>query len=256
MTELASPDTLEAAIRARASRRGLHADGVRLRYANRCLFGGVPGGKVGAALYVGVGHGLDALLALEQNLTGTIVGVDPYIGGHGNDDEDYEGLLAAIDGLGMGERFTVSRSRIEDYLPQASDRFDCIIFNDVLHHIFVTEALLSRSDGYAGAVRLFRDLLAVSRPRCTLVIGDVERHGLRPFLTRHRLLRGSVNYKTKQPRNEWAKAAIEGGWSPAGQANYIPWRFRGQRPLWSGTLGRFTLCDKYFLYFSRPSSME
>ena len=242
---------LEAAVQSRSARRGLTADSTRLRYLNRCLFGGLPGGRASATLYVGVGHGLDALLALQQQLTDTVVGVDPYIGAHGNDDDDYQTLLTSIEKLGLSSRLTVYRSTIEDYLSKAHQRFDCIICNDVLHHIFVTEELLCRSRCYSQAVHLFRDLSKVTRPDCTLIISEVERHGLRPLLARCHVLRSSVNYKTKQPRNEWANAAVAGGWSFVAGANYVPWRLRGQRAFWSGSLGRFTLCDKYHLYFSR-----
>ena len=67
-------------------------------------------------------------------------------------------------------------------------------------------------------------------------------------------LAGHVNYRTKQPREEWTHAAVKGGWTLFDQANYVPWRFRAMAKFWSGAPGRYTLCDKYFLYFSRNST--
>ena len=80
------------AVISRGKRRGLTGDVVRLRYANDCFYNSVeqPSESV---LYVGVGHGLDALLTLNDGLVNNITGVDPFIGEHGNDDEDYESLL-------------------------------------------------------------------------------------------------------------------------------------------------------------------
>ena len=98
---------------------------------------------------------------------------------------------------------------------------------------------------------VLESLGALSNTGGTLVISDVERHGLRPFLTRIGALAGHVNYRTKQPREEWTHAAVKGGWTLFDQANYVPWRFRAMAKFWSGAPGRYTLCDKYFLYFSR-----
>ena len=246
-------NSLEMAIQARSTRRGLTADLTRMRYLNDCLFGDIPDGRPGATLYVGVGHGLDALLALQQGLTETIVGVDPYIGDDGNDDEDYESLVDEIDHQNLNDRFAVFRSTIEDYIPHAKERFDCIICNDVLHHIFVTEQLLTRSSFFPLAEILFRQMLTIAKPRCMLVISDVERHGLRPMLARCGWFGSNVNYRTKQSRGQWVEAATAGGWSQVYETNYVPWRLRGQRAIWSGRLGRFTLCDKYHLYLANKN---
>ena len=227
-----------------------------MRYLNDCLFGDIPSRRPGTTLYVGVGHGLDALLALQQGLTEKIVGVDPYISTDGNDDQDYQALVDEIDALQLTDRFQVHRSTIEEYIPGASDRFDCIICNDVLHHIFVTKQLLTRSSLMTPAEDLFRNMLSVANPGCTLVISDVERHGLRPMLSRWGLMGGNVNYRTKQSRGQWVEAATAGGWSRVSEINYVPWRLRGQRAIWSGRLGRFTLCDKYHLYLANENKRE
>ena len=253
MTEASGAAPIAGAIAKRAARRGLHVDIERLRYANQRLFDGVTH-KRGRALYVGVGHGHDALLALTDGLCNAVVGVDPYLGEHGNDTEDYDDLLSTIETLGLGARFTVARQTIQDYLATAAERFDCIIFNDVLHHIYVTAKPLHADTCFAEAERLFEDLTSIASADATLVIADVERHGLRPLLTRAGVLKGNIDYATKQAREEWTAAATAGGWHPTGTANYIPWRFRAQTGLWSGTVGRWTLCDKYFLWFENAGS--
>ena len=247
-------DYLAAVIRNRAIRRGLSVDLERLRYANGCLFDRVPESALRHALYVGVGHGHDALLAVLNNQVDSVVGVDPYIDTDGNDTQDYDDIKATIQELGLEDRFSVVRERIEDYLQHVNTTFDCIVFNDVLHHIFVTDALLRNNSCLPPAVALFESLGALTNAGGTLVISDVERHGLRPFLIRVGALTGHVNYRTKQPREEWTHAAVKGGWSLFDQANYVPWRFRAMEKFWSGAPGRFTLCDKYFLYFSRTST--
>ena len=247
-------DYLEAVIRNRAIRRGLSVDLERLRYANGHLFDRVPKSAPRHALYVGVGHGHDALLAVLSNQVDSVVGVDPYIDTDGNDTQDYDDIKATIQELGLEDRFSVVRERIEDYLQHVNTTFDCIVFNDVLHHIFVTDALLRSDSCLPPAVALFESLGALSNAGGTLVISDVERHGLRPFLIRVGALTGHVNYRTKQPREEWTHAAVKGGWTLFDQANYVPWRFRTMEKFWSGAPGRFTLCDKYFLYFSRTST--
>ena len=244
-------DYLEAVIQNRAIRRGLSVDLERLRYANGHLFNRVPKSARRRALYVGIGHGHDALLALLNNQVDSVVGVDPYIDSDGNDTQDYDDLETTIQELDLRDRFSVVRERIEDYLQHVDTTFDCIVFNDVLHHIFVTNTLLRKDPCLPAEVALFESLNALSNSGGTLVISDVERHGLRPFLTRIGALTGHVNYRTKQPREEWTHAAIKGGWTLFDQANYVPWRFRAMAKFWSGAPGRYMLCDKYFPYFSR-----
>ena len=244
-------DFLEEVIRKRATRRDLSVDLERLRYANRHLFDCVPKSAGMRALYVGVGHGHDALLALLSNQVDSVVGVDPYIDKDGNDSQDYDDLKSTIQELGLRDRFRVVREYLEGYLRHADTTFDCIVLNDVLHHMFVTKSLLRCDPCFFPAVTLFQGLGTVLNAGGTLVISDVERHGLRPILTNIGVLTGHVNYRTKQPREEWTHAAVEGGWTLFSQANYVPWRFRTMAAFWSGAPGRYTLCDKYTLCFSR-----
>lgn len=240
---------LESAFAARAARHGLHADTTRVRYANGCLYAPLRSKPPKHTLYVGVGHGLDAMLALRDGFTESIVGVDPYIGEHGNDDSDYRELLEIIHESGLDERFHIERSTIQDFVVQSEQQFDLIVCNDVLHHIFWTEHPLSRSTLFPKAVSLFKKLALRSAPNAVFVIGEPERHGLRQFFTRMGILRSSVKYATKQPWREWVNAVSKAGWTLVGQTNYIPWRFRNQGIFWSGKVGRYTICDRYFLYF-------
>ncbi|MDX1488263.1 MAG: class I SAM-dependent methyltransferase [Acidiferrobacterales bacterium] len=203
-------------------------------------------------MYVGVGHGFDALLALNTGLTEHIIGVDPYIDSDGNDNEDYDHLMNMLDEFNMQDCFSIERMTIQKFLQNNSGRFDLIICNDVLHHIFWTDALLSESELFPEALSLFRMLRKASRPGGNLVVADVERHGLRQILSALGVLKTSVNYGTKQPRREWCRAAANAGWMLANQANYVPWRLRGQMKIWSGLMGRFTVCDKYLLHFNAP----
>lgn len=253
MSEAVNNTLIEDAVHQRAARRGLHVDIERMRYANGRLFDGVSKER-GRTLYVGVGHGHDALLALVDQWASEVVGVDPYRGEHGNDDHDYNELLETLKKLGLSDRFTVIKKTVQDYLSSTAEKFDCIIFNDVLHHIYVTPALLRADAYFPQAVQLFQQLIEITADGGTLIIADVERHGLRPLLTKSGILKGEVDYSTKQAREEWAAAAIGGGWHQKAMANYIPWRFRNQTSLWSGSLGRWTICDKYFLWFDKPEN--
>lgn len=233
----------------RSTRRGIHTDPMRLLYANECVYQWCrePPPRT---LYVGVGHGFDALLALQAGLTGKITGVDPYVDTDGNDSEDYGQLIEIIAEFNMQDCFVVERTTIQDYLDSHREKFDLILCNDVLHHIFWTEKYLTRSEYFSDAVRLFRDLRAATEPGGSLVVADVERHGLRQILASLGVLSTSVDYGAKQPRREWCRAATEAGWVSADQTNYVPWALRHQAKVWAGILGRYTLCDKYLLHFS------
>lgn len=232
----------------RSIRRGIHTDPERLVYANEALYQWCSRAPE-HTLYVGVGHGFDALLALRANLTERITGVDPYIDSDGNDSADYDHLLEMISEFDFEDRFVVERVAIQEFLADSVGAFDLIVCNDVLHHIFWTEERLTKSRYFSEAVDLFRSLRDVSSQDGALVIADVERHGLRQLMSNVGIVDTSVVYRAKQPREEWSRAAIEAGWIRAEQTNYVPWAFRNQAWLWSGLLGRFTLCDKYLLNF-------
>ena len=235
-------------VRERSIRRGIHTDPERLVYANEGIYRWC-GKTPKSTLYVGVGHGFDALLALRANSTERITGVDPYIDADGNDNADYGHLIDLIGEFRMNERFVVERTSIQEYLARSTEIFDLIVCNDVLHHIFWTEELLTESRFFPDAIDLFSGLRSVSRSDATLVVADVERHGLRQLLSNTGVIDTSVVYRAKQPREEWCRAAVEAGWVRAGETNYVPWAFRSQAWLWSGMLGRLTLCDKYLLCF-------
>jgi hypothetical protein len=244
---------LIAAIEARAGKRGLTGDLVRFRYANRYVFGDKPKVPRARALYVGVGHGLDALLALVDGECTTIVGVDPYVSKDGNDEEDYAGLVALIEALGLGGRFELHRMSVDTYLASPRKQVDCVIVNDVLHHIFVTREALSTSPHFSGVERLFRSLRGLSSADARLVVGEMSRSGLRPSLSHYRLFRPRMKYHTKQNWHEWDKAITAAGWSRTRVADYVPFRVRGLRGLLS-PLTRYTLLDRYVLVYQPTPS--
>lgn len=250
-------DTLksfESAVTARCSRRGSSADATRFRYANARIYASLAGHPASHALYVGVGHGLDALLALEDGLAQRVTGVDPFVGEHGNDEGDYHNLLELIGETGLADRFRLVRATVQEYIEGQEASFDLIICNDVLHHIFVTETPLQRSDLADEAESLFRAFHEVCTSRALLVIGEPERHGPRQVLTHIGLLGGSVEYSTKQASGEWRDAATRAGWRFVARRYYVPWRLRRLESILSGSLGRWTVCDKYLLSFIRGSS--
>lgn len=249
-------DVFDSMAAERRARRGSTADRPRLRYANARLYAPLAAGSPPAhTLYVGVGHGLDALLALEEGLTRRVTGVDPFIGEQGNDEEDYRALRALVENAEAAARFRIERMTIQEYLTHDdAGPFDFIVCNDVLHHVFWTEELLRRSELAAAAVALFRELQAVASPTAMLAIGEPERHGPRQMLKRMGLLGGAVNYAAKQPSSEWRAAAERAGWRLVSRRYYVPWALRRLEPVLSGLLGRWTLCDKYFLHFVRATT--
>jgi len=197
---------------------------------------------------MGVGHGLDALLALYDGLVDSVVGVDPYIGEHGNDDEDYGNLLDVIAELDFANRFSVERKTGQEYLASSDENFDVIVFNDVLHHIFCTEERLTHSAELQDAAALFKSLRLVG---ARLVVGEPGRHGLRQYLAKRRFVKTTVNYSTKQSWRQWDAAARAGGWVRMGLQNYVPYALRRQASFLGGAIGRATVCDKYFLYYGK-----
>lgn len=238
--------SLEEAIRERARRRSLTGSLDGMRCANGYLFAGGPARNT---LYVGIGHGLDALLALTDGEVEKAVGVDPFIAEHGNDEDDYETLKRLIAELGLSGRFLLYKEVIQDYQPPKGDTADLIVINDVLHHIFETAEPLRQSTLYPHAVALFGRLQEIASPDTRLVIGDVSRHGLRPLLGRLGLLHPWIDYSTKQNWREWDAAARQAGWERTGISNYTPYRARRLALLFQGPVARYTLCNKYFLTY-------
>jgi hypothetical protein len=175
-------ETLGRAIARRSKYRALRVDFARMRYLNSLLFNMGLRAFVFETLYVGVGHGHDALLSIADNQTERVIGVDPYIGGHGNNDEGFRLLLEIIDELELAEKFTVKRMFVQAHLDGMTDKVDRIICNDVLHHIFVTSDRLTKSDLYSDAVELFAKFRDAITDDGVLVVADVGRHGLRQYL--------------------------------------------------------------------------
>lgn len=244
-------DGLEQRIRERAKLRGLNVDLERLRYSNALLYAGEDLAKTGTALYVGVGHGHDALAALLGGRVGQIVGVDPYISSHGNGDRDYRELEEFIATAGLGERFRVVRTTVQKFLEQTDERFDIVVCNDVLHHIFVTKERLSESAELGLARDLFSRFKDATSASGRLLVSEVQRNGIRPWLHNLGVLPGCVNYRTKQSWKQWRKAIEAGGWQMDCLDNYLPYAFRDQAAIWSGLVGRYTLCDRYFMHFGK-----
>ena len=242
-------DILYTAIEARAKRRRLHVDLNRLTYANDSLYSLLSLPQSARILIVGIGHGHDALVALKNMPSITIVGVDPYHAADGNDDQDYRVLQGLIDKLRISSRLYLVQSTIEAYLASHPSPFDAIICPDVLHHIFVTRRQLKRSGSFVPATDLFKRLRDVSRTSAQLLISDTSRHGLRPWSHRAGLLKGNVDYATKQSWRQWATAATAAGWSMRALSNYVPYDLRRYRSFIDGSLGRYTVCDRYFVVF-------
>ena len=244
---------IEQDIQERADKRGLHGTISHIRYFNRCLNQFIKKGKHKKALFVGVGHGHNAAICLLDGLVEYVIGVDPYIADDGNNSEDHKKLLTIIDSCNLRERFKVEKKTIQSYLEDVSEDFDLIICSDVLHHIFVTEEHLSKSDLSSQAIHLFKRFSDISRDNGMLVISEVQRYGIRPFLKNAGFIKKNMDYRTKQPWVEWKKAAVEADWDFVNIRNYVPYRFREKRKVFEGILGRYTLCDKYFLYYSKKS---
>lgn len=242
---MSSADRFEATINERSQLLGLAARTDNLVYFNGIQYGGL--GPIGTALYVGIGHGLDALAALAAGHVERIVGVDPYIGTHGNDDSDLQDLLELAAHMGLADRAVVHRCTVQQYhelRPEVSP--GCIVLNDVLHHIFETPARLSLSPHNREAIRMFAQLRSMASPSASMSIFDAERHGLRPLLNNLGVTKLDVDYQTKQPAADWIMAAQAGGWQNPRTFAYVPHRLRR----WSAFAGsppmRPLLADHYF----------
>jgi SAM-dependent methyltransferase len=234
----------------RAKKQKVHGTLAHLRYVNACFFEHIPLRCRKRVLYVGCGHGHDALLAILDSHVEEVVGVDPYEGG-GNDDEDCVELKNLSDEYARKHRFTVERIDCETYLENVENEFDLIVAADVLHHIFSTSQPLRSSPLYPRAVDLFRSFFRSAKPHGVVAVSEVHRNGLRPFLKRHGVLKGHVHYRTKQNSAEWCRPALDARWQVMCVKNYVTYAFRSRRRLWGGLLGRRTLCDRYFIYLKK-----
>lgn len=205
------------------------------------------------ALYVGVGHGHDAIIALLNNKVEMVTGVDPYFEGHGNTESDYRELLHLIDAYSLETRFIVRREKIEEYLEnQGEGSYDLIIANDVFHHIYETTKPLSKSDLYIDAVQLFKKLKVLAADNCMLVLGEVQRYGLIPLLKNIGFQKNSsINYRTKQSIGEWKNLITAAGWSYYKLKYYVPYQLRKYEVLFSNFLIGPLVIKRFHIYFKK-----
>lgn len=217
-------DSLKASIKDRLVRRSsLTVSYEKLLYANQTVFGS---SMYESALFVGVGHGHDAVLQLLLNQIRAVDGVDPFYPEDGNDGDDYTALLALVDEFNLQTRFNVFKEEIQSFLKKTSRAYDLIVLPDVLHHIFVTENRLVRTQLFEQCVKLFKQFYSVSRENGTLVISDAPRAGLRCILANYGLVNTAVNYRTKQAPNQWISAAKLAGWEFEYTKAYVPYPLR------------------------------
>ena len=253
MTKNAVPESLRRGLLRRATRVGLHVDAQHRRYLNSYLYGANTS-RPGRVLYVGVGNGFDAFLALYDGLCDEIVGIDPYIESDGSGEDDYRTLIELIDDQGFGERFAVKCQRVEDYLEAPEGKFDLIICNHVLHHIYWMEERLTDSPRLEEAQDLFRQLNQVAAADGRFVIHDTSRHGLRPLIFQSGLIRTHVDYRAKQSWTEWDRAVRAGGWAHLSLVNYVPYPLRAWKGLRTSRLARVTLCEAYVLTYGKTET--
>lgn len=244
---------LEVAIAERATRRGLHVNLERVRYSNTCLLGDTRQ-KPPSILVVGVGHGHDIMTALADGLLSSATGVDPFIESDGNGDVDYSELLELIQKTGMNDRCRVVRSTIQEHLATSDMKYDLVLAADVLHHIFVTRERLVNSEQYESAIALFSELYKVTEPWGRMIISETSRLGLRPQLTNWGVLKGCVDYRTKQNQGQWTRAVESAGWRRCLLRNYYPFAFKACATFLPGPLGRYSVCDRYVLRFAKKEA--
>lgn len=122
---------------------------------------------------------------------------------------------------------------------------------DVLHHVFVSTEVLRKTPQYGDAVKMFEALRSILNPEGVLVVSEVQRNGLRPWLKNRNFIQGNVNYRTKQNWREWKHAMESGGFRFQNLNIYVPYRLRKFRFLLNSRLGLLTACDRYFLTLSK-----
>lgn len=234
-------------IHERAQRRGLTVSLAKLLYASDLYFEHFPR-PISNVLYVGVGHGHDAMLNLLTGRFQRLVGVDPFIEAHGNGDYDYQVLLQDINRLDLKHQFVVVRRTIQDFVVDCSEEFDLVVMIDVLHHMFCTPLRLRESDMYVHSVELCSLLRSVCKQY--LLITDVERYGVRPFLAKRKIMKSRIDYTTKQPWKEWDLAIQTAGFRLTKKRHYVPHALRWIPSfLVSGNLTWRMLFDRYILIY-------
>lgn len=239
---------LSEAMGERATRRRLTATLEKMVYASDLAFQPLEAPLLDV-LYVGIGHGHDAMLNLVTSRFGSVTGVDPYVETDGNGDIDYGNLLELRRRLELEHRLHVFRQTIQEFLQSTTRTFDLIVVIDALHHMFVTTARLTESDLKDEAVGLFRLL----RQRCKkyLVVLECERHGLRPFAESYGILRSNINYSTKQAWQEWDAVIRATGFRLLRKKNYIPFALHWVPTfLLGGQFGLRTVCNRAILHYA------
>jgi hypothetical protein len=241
MSERAS--YLEDAIILRAKRRNLTVNLDKMTYVDQWIFSHTKS-KCRNALYVGVGHGHDALYALLEGNVDRVVGVDPYVESDGSDEQDYDELKELIERYDLHDRFKVYKTTVQDYLIHSEEMFDHVFLIDVLHHIFATKNRLQKSKYFVEAVDLFKSIWERTDSGGRLIAVEVERYGLRQLLVRMGFVKGFINYSTKQPWRAWTAAMTRANFSYVDKSIYIPWAFRSLKRLFDNHVGLYTLSDK------------
>lgn len=243
-------EVLIKSIEKRAKKKRLSSSIEKLKYASRLFFLPMGENKFNKVLFVGVGHGHDALLALAENKAEVVVGVDPYIAEDGNDNEDYDELVALIDELDLTHRFILHKETIQGFLERNTDVYDLIVIPDVLHHIFVTCESLAQSQLFHEAKALFRQLRMISAtPDSVLAISEAYRFGLRPWLSKKGFIAGHIDYFTKQSPDQWGHAAASGGWQCIESRVYVPFALRKLSWLLRRSVLRWVFATRYFSYY-------
>ena len=169
---------LQDAIIRRAKRRNLTVNLEKMAYVDQWIFSHTKS-TCRNALYVGVGHGHDALYALLEGNVDRVVGVDPYIESDGSDEQDYNELRELIEKYELQDRFKVYKTTVQDYLIHSEEIFDHVFLIDVLHHIFATKNRLQKSKCFVEAVDLFKSIWERTDHGGRLIAVEVERYGLR-----------------------------------------------------------------------------
>lgn len=209
-------------IQTRNSRKGLSLSLPGFLYT-QAKYGELRYDSAKRILYIGVGHGLDVIINSRLNPEGIYVGVDPYIATDGNDEFDYQQLIAS-----KNKNVTIHKLTIQEYLSEnknSLERFDLIVITDCLHHIFWTSKIIDKNYPKKNEIiNLFKDILDVAAPNARLIIGEASRYNLRRYW---QLLRGykTVDYYSKQSHMAWKNLLQKAGWNIENIKPYIPIKF-------------------------------